>query len=190
MQLTEKDYSRFCVYWHQLPREKGQLLPARAAFNPTDMKTLLPFIFVLHAKAEMNLEVSLSGTALDVISLEPLTGKNYLDVCPPGELAMYWESLRVVREHPCGLTIVRDVKFRDGKGYRLKSITFPMLDASGYPSRILGLMASERAPRMDGKSPKGARISSNILAMDAIDVGAAIPPLFDDIKNLAKLKTR
>jgi hypothetical protein len=190
MRLEDADYNAFCDYWHQLPRAKGQLLPAKSALKPAEIKKMLPFIFILQAKENMMLEVRLTGTALDMLAVESLTGKNYLDICPPSEKEIYWEATCLMREHPCGFVALRDITFSNGKGYRLKSIVFPMLDQCDAPNFMLGLTMPNRFPEGDIDWTEEAAISSKLLEMEVVDIGAGIPVDFEKLAKSAGFQLR
>jgi hypothetical protein len=177
MELNDKDYTLFVDFWRNLPRDSGNILPYRLAVNPSLIKRLLPYLFIFRAKAEMVLEVRLSGTALDTLSEQPMTGRNYLDLCPESEKALYWHTLRLIREQPCGLMIVRDVMFPGGKINRLKSINFPMLDSDGLPTFVLGVTGSMRPSEMVHTNPSADRVSSALLKMEVINIGAGAPEI-------------
>lgn len=183
MTLTDKDYSLFSDYWHSLPRDQSSLLPKRSVMNPALITRLLPFVFMLHAKADMVLDVRLSGTALDAISMQPMTGRNYMDICPPNEKEMYWHTMKLVREQPCGLMILRDVMFRDGRVFRLRSLNFPMLDEEGEAVFLLGLMASERMQHRFDDAPAGESVSSALLKLEAIDIGNGMPAILQGVPD-------
>ena len=169
-------YDEFSAYWHSMSREDGHLVPSRKSVKPTEIKSILPHVFMSEIVGHMDVRVRLTGTFLDMISANRLTGMNYLDVCPEEERTIYWQLAQVITSLPCGHWMIRDVTFVDGKGFRLKQLIYPLRNRHGESNMVFGIMGTSRNAEVDGLKPMSV-IKSTILESKFLDVGAGIPEL-------------
>lgn len=174
MSLSQNDYITFLQYWKNLQEQSCALMPDRQLFRPAEIAILLPYIFMLEVKEPDILEVRIAGTALDSLSVEPMTGRNYLDVCPPHEREQYWGVMQLMIAHACGSMLTREVLFRDGQSYKMKSMKFPLLDEKGGRQFIAGLLGMDHPPH-EVQRPSGGVAKSTIIDQYFIDGGYGIP---------------
>lgn len=174
--FQEEMYDEFSAYWRNMPREGGHLLPSRKSIKPTEIKSILPHVFMSEIVGHMDVRVRLTGTFLDMISANSLTGMNYLDVCPESERPMYWQLTKMITGHPCAHWMIRDVTFVDGKGFRLTQLTYPLRNRRGESNVTFGIMGTSRNVEVDGRKEVGF-IRSTIIESRFVDVGAGLPAL-------------
>lgn len=174
MSLTQNDYLSFLQYWKQICDNSQTSIAARHLFKPDGIKALLPHIFLLEIREPEMLEVRIAGTTLDVLSKNTLTGQNYLDVCPPHERAMYWETLSALHGLPCGVVITREIIFRDKQVHVMKSFILPLIEEDTgrqYAVGLLGIVGAEEI----GKAPEGGVAKSSIVDRYYVDLGHGLP---------------
>ncbi len=166
-------FEAFRAYWMHLQREVGGV-PPRSAFDPNQIRDLLPFVSLIERRPPDELHVRLAGTAIDGFSPTPLTGRNFLDYCPPEDRQRYWDAATAIVQVPCGLSLKRDVTFRDGRTHKLSSCTLPMKDAVGEIQYLLTMTAMRR----DGTGslpPEGEYVAIRHYHAEFFDLGYGIP---------------
>ncbi len=169
-----KMVEEFTDYWHSLPKVEGTLMPSRDSLQPNKIKALLPHVFMSELTGDRQVVIRLTGTVLDMISAQNLTGMNYLDICPEDERDQYWDISKNVAYQPCAHWMVRDVTFVDGKGFRLEGVTYPMVARDPKNRMLIGIMGANRNTDFDGRTGVGF-IRSKIRESKFLDLGAGLP---------------
>lgn len=168
-------FEAFRAYWMHLKDEVGGV-PPRSALDPNKIRDLLPFVSLIERRPPDELHVRLAGTAIDGFSPTPLTGRNFLDYCPPEDKQRYWDAVTAIVQTPCGLSLKRDVTFRDGNTHELCSLTLPMKDALGE-LRYLLTMTAMRRDATGNLPPDGEYVAIRHNHSEFIDLGYGTPEL-------------
>lgn len=172
--INNADFDQFSAYWRLLQAEAEGPLPMRSQFDPSKILTLLPYVYLLEHKSREEMIVRLVGTALDEISAVSITGRNYFDVCPPEDIALYIEINDNLHALPCANLVVRDITYENGKSYRLSSMGFPMVNEEGMLTYTIGLMLPNRQFNSDEMDDGG--VSYSVLHdLTYIDIGFGLP---------------
>ncbi|TNE60844.1 MAG: PAS domain-containing protein [Alphaproteobacteria bacterium] len=168
------EFESFLAYWRSL-QAPDALVPSRVAFNPMQVRLMLPFVYMLELRAPDNLHVRLSGTALDGAMGRAMTGENYLDFCEPGDRAFFLGLAKEICGRPCGGRLVRRATFQDGKTHNMRQIGLPLSARDGEVKYIIGLM-SIRSDFLAGIQAPALYIRSEIRDVSYIDIGFGVPP--------------
>lgn len=172
--VSAANFDQFTAYWKTLQAEAEGPLPARSQFDPSQITTLLPHVYLLEHKSPEEMIVRLMGTALDEISGIPVTGLNYFDVCPPEDVSLYMEINERLHALPCASLVVRDITFENGKNYSLSSLGFPMANDEGKLAYSIGLMLPARQFKSDDMN-NGGVAHSVLRDLTYIDIGFGVP---------------
>lgn len=172
-QETLGKFEAFRAYWTHLQQEAGGV-PPRSAFNPNAVRDLLPYISLMERRAADDLHVRLAGTAIDNLSPTPLTGRNYLEYCPPEDKAQYLDAATAMVEVPCGFLLKRAVTFRDGHVHELSSLALPMKDAAGEIRYLLSITAV-KLDAAETQAPVGQYVAIRHIYSEYIDLGYGVP---------------
>lgn len=167
-------FDQLTQYWRGLQARADGAVPTRASFNPAEIVPLLPHIFLLERKSDSHLEIRICGTALDELTGVPVSGLNYLDVCPPDQSRIFKRVMHQVLAVPCGARLEREVTFKSGRSFVFRSQGFPLADADGIPRYYAGLLKSLR-PMTFEDMKNGPIIGSVFQKLDYIDLGFGIP---------------
>ncbi|MFC4347169.1 PAS domain-containing protein [Kordiimonas lipolytica] len=161
------------AYWLRLKEEAGGV-PKRSSLNPVLIRDILPHVFLIEQQGPENLLVRLSGTALDAISPMPMTGANYLDLCPPETRSFVWDTAAAVVNHPCGHRFKREATFQNGKAHEITTLSLPMVSEDGDCRYMVGVSAS-KTDLMPANLQPGRYVSVKILHSEFVDVGFGVP---------------
>lgn len=166
-------FETLLAYWHRLKEDEGGI-PRRSSLNPVAIRDLLPFIFLLERRAPDDLLVRLSGTALDAISPMPMTGANYLDLCPDETRPMIQSMAEKVVTHPCGHRFKREATFHNGKSHEITTLSLPMTSEAGECRYMVGVSAS-KTDLMPTNIEPGRYVAVKILQSEFVDLGYGVP---------------
>lgn len=161
------------AYWEHLRDAVGGV-PARLSLDPVGIRELLPFIFLVERRSHTDLYVRLSGTAIDSLSPVPMTGANYLDLCPAENRAFVADSAKAVCTHPCGHKLKRVVTFEDGTSHEVTTAALPMTDRDGNCSYLLGVMVS-RTDHLSALSKIAGNLDVKLMESEFFDIGFGVP---------------
>lgn len=167
-------FDQLTQYWHGLKARADGQLPKRSLFNPADIVPLLPNIYLLERINADQVDIRLCGTALDEITGVPLTGLNYLAICPPEDKPIYREVVHNMLAIPCGAVLEREVTFENGKIFHVRSQVFPLADPNGIPRFSIGLMVP-LAVMTVADTKNGPVLKSVLRRLDYVDLGFGMP---------------
>ncbi|WP_286828776.1 MULTISPECIES: PAS domain-containing protein [Kordiimonas] len=166
-------FEALLAYWLRLKEEEGGV-PRRSNLNPVAIRDLLPFVFLMERRAPDDLLVRLSGTALDAISPMPMTGANYLDLCPDETRDMVADMVTTVLTTPCGHRFKREATFQNGKSHEITTLSLPMTSEQGECRYIVGVSAS-KTDLMPTNIQPGKYVAVKVLQSEFVDLGYGLP---------------
>lgn len=178
-----RSFDGFHDYWNQLllarraierPEPGECLVPRRQDFDPMKVHRQLPHVYITEWRADHEMEVRLSGTALDDTAGRALTGSNYFDTVGPKEMPFFSGVIKAVVKQPCGMKMRRTVTLKDGSAYQLRSLSFPLADREGAVRYIVGMMNVIRDIPMS-TFEEAAHARSEVHDVTFIDIGAGVP---------------
>ncbi len=166
-------FAVFQNYYRRLASDAGGL-PRRTAFNPGEVKDLLPFIFIIEHRGEDDLYVRLAGTAIEqVLRLSP-TGQNYLDLVHPTERGFFRDTFAAMVAQPCGGFYRRVIALVNGDKHELQSKSLPFADRDGHVRYLIGLTSIRADVRLTHLDPP-VRDVSEITGFHYEDIGFGVP---------------
>lgn len=171
---VEAQFKKFTDYWELLQAEADGPIPAKSQLNPTQIASVLPYVYLLEHKSDDEMIMRLVGTSLDEIASHAYTGRNFFDFCPPEDVPLYKEVNKYRSLVPCGTKVVRDLTFENGKNYTLSSIGYPMADKDGALLYSIGVMIPHRHFAGD-EMDNGGVTRSVLRSLIYIDIGFGVP---------------
>jgi hypothetical protein len=163
---------RFAAQFHELQKQTGAIVPPRAAFQPSSMRKLLPYLAMLEVQGPEVILVRLVGTAIINRGRVDMTGKNLLDFYPPAERDWAMRHHLRMLKTPCGSTFLSREDFGDVANYT-EIVNYPLADEAGAARFILGIAVetSRRELLMRGDAQMQISAFSN---QRFLDIGAGI----------------
>ncbi|WP_262689811.1 PAS domain-containing protein [Kordiimonas aestuarii] len=173
----------FHAYWRRLAADAGGV-PSRLAFNPAELKDLLPFIFILERRSAEDIYVRLAGTAIEQVLRRAPTGGNYLDMCHPDERAFFRDAFTAMVDTPCGGFFRRELSLTTGEKQDLRSKCLPFKDREGHVRYLIGLTSIRADLRLTSYDPPVMDVSK-ITDFFYLDTGAGVP---ESVPPMPKIK--
>jgi hypothetical protein len=168
--------SHFAVgYWSRLRKGKGT--PDQADIDPKALKRLLPFVFLLDARAGDKLIYRLAGTTLCERYGGELRGRNFLSHWDPDSRSRLIELVRqaLVQRAPACLTSIGATE--DCRMVEIETVLMPITFGAGAPERFLGVaqVLTDVAP-LAGRTITFERLVSAALVQEEDGVISEQPP--------------
>lgn len=177
----------FYDFWLSLPRESGQIVPARRSLNPVDFKPLLPFFFLSEWKSETEIINKITGTKLDEKLGSNLTGFNVLKNYTKNKLEFYQHYWSTIKDQPCGAFLIRNVMFPNGKVFQMHDIHLPLNNKKGETVYFCGINESKEGFHSEDEKRLFELLNkSQIVKMELFDIGAGLPKIQPDINCFNK----
>ncbi|WP_020397849.1 PAS domain-containing protein [Kordiimonas gwangyangensis] len=166
-------FAVFQNYYKRLAADAGGV-PKRTAFNPSEIKDLLPFIFIIEFRSKDDLYVRLAGTAIEQVLRMSPTGQNYLDLVQEGEREFFREASANIMSVPCGGFFRRIVALSNGDKHELQSKCLPFADRDGRLRYMIGMTSVRADLRLTHYDPPVKDVSE-ITGFHYEDLGYGIP---------------
>jgi hypothetical protein len=166
-------FAVFQNYYRRLASEVGGV-PLRLSFNPSEVKDLLPFIFIIEHRSDDELHVRLAGTALEQMLRISPTGKNYLELVPPSERDFFREACAAYVRQPCGGFFQREIALTNGEKHEVQSNCRPFADRDGKVRYLIGMTAVRADLRFSHLDPPVDDVST-ITSFHYDDIGFGVP---------------
>jgi hypothetical protein len=163
---------RFAEAFGALQIKTGCLVPPRRAFNPSAMRTLLPYIALLETQDPETILVRLVGTAVINRGRVDMTGKNVLDFYPDGEREGARQHHFHMLNKPCGSTFFSREEF-DAVTTFTEIVNYPLADDSGNARFILGIAVETNRRELMLRGDSAMQISA-FTGQRYLDIGAGI----------------
>lgn len=130
----------FEAYWRSLPKEGS--LPQFSSFDPLEIATLVPFLFVVRVSEgkEVETKITLTGSEHDHISGTNFTGNDIRSFFEEEARAEALKSTIVLKEHPCGLLQISKAGFRRAKDSLVYLTVFPFISQDPNIFYIAGML--------------------------------------------------
>lgn len=161
------------THWFSLHRDG--LVPMRAAFDPTKVPHLLPFVTIYDLSVPETANLRLVGTdVVQSLGFDP-TGQCYLDIISPERRQSAYQGLLLPATHPCGMRVFVKNKFSGGREVLVETVCFPFErdDRSGRQLIFVG----QEVDKSDAKLRHQNLDIDDIDLIDRtfIDIGAGVP---------------
>jgi hypothetical protein len=178
--LKKLDYTnataRLIKFWEQLPRPKGQVCPKRSDFSTAQVNGTLPEIFVSEWVAPDELEIVQTGTVLDRLIGEDLTGAKIFEMTPAplreAERAYY----AALRDTPCAGMMTRSAPNRQGDHFYYRTLQLPLLGPYGEIRYFVGTGAVMNHDQLSLEIGNLRLGDLELVERHFFDIGAGLPP--------------
>lgn len=176
-------------YWSRLRRGTGT--PDQADIDPKALKRLLPFVFLLDARAGDKLIYRLAGTTLCERYGGELRGRNYLAHWDTESRKRLFEVLQqaLTERAPACLTSIGATE--DCRMVEIETVLMPITFGAGAPERFLGVaqVLTDVAP-LAGRYITFERLVSSALVREENGVISEQPPAPPPPDGGHRLQTR
>jgi len=162
-------------FWSGLPRPKGQVCPRRGDFSSALINRILSEVFLSEWRTEHDLVIIQSGTVLDRLIGEDLTGRNIFEMTPEPLRAVERNYYNVLRGMPCAGMITRSAPNRRGRHFYYRTLQLPLLDPFGDIHYFVGtgvVLDKEQLRSELGHDNFGA---TELVERHFFDIGAGLP---------------
>jgi len=162
-------------FWTSLPCPEGQACPKRADFSSAKVNGMLPEIFLSEWDGDQDLIIVQTGTILDRLIGEDLTGSNLFEMTPAplrGAERRYYEALR---DTPCAGMLTRSAPNRLDKHFFYRTIQLPLLDPFGDVCYFVGTGTVLDEAQIVAERGKIDLDESILVERHFFDIGAGLP---------------
>jgi hypothetical protein len=158
--------------WLRLPR--ADVVPARTAFDPCEIASILPIISLIERVAAEEWRVRLAGTELERRWGRTLAGLSYAEVLSAQAAEVTHCEFDAICRQPCGSWSLRRLDFRSGRRLQTETLRLPLRDKKGEVRLIVscsGELSHEAI--YDTDHPREV---VSVFEQEFFDIGAGIPP--------------
>jgi len=177
--LRSRRCARWSDYWFSLKSTVPDGIPTRAMFDPSRIVPLLPYILIHDLSVPDRSTLRLVGTGIvQRLGVDP-TGSNYLDLVEPGARANSHHHLLTTARHPCGMRLISEVRYRNGKITVAEALGFPLYNARTDSVMMMFLDDLVEQPQFHYAPPDQPFEVLRGYNREYIDVGFGVPNLVD-----------
>lgn len=162
-------------FWYDLPRTKGHVCPKRSDFSSALMNGTLPEVFLSEWNGDKDLIIVQSGTVLDRLIGEDLTGRNLFDMIPAPFRAPEHRYYEALRDTPCAGMLTRSAPNHQNKHTIYRTIQLPLLDPFGEVCYFVGTGAVLDAAQIIAEGGKIDVDEMELVERHFFDIGAGVP---------------
>jgi len=163
---------QFAQAFRALQQQTGALVPARRAFAPSAVRSLLPYVALLEMQGPDHIFVRLVGTAVINRSRVDMTGKNLLDFYPESDRDRARRHHIRMLQTPCGSTFLSREEFGSMTSFT-EIVNYPLADDAGKARFILGIAVETNRRELMLRGEAAMQISA-LLDQRYLDIGAGI----------------
>jgi len=168
--------TEFLDYW--LTLRAGREIPDRAAFDPVEVKHLLPFIVIQELIDPQTIRLRLVGTGVVSQYGQESTGRNYLEFVEPERRAKASEAIFLVRDHPAGMTVTLQSTTQDGGKILRQTIALPLEDAKDG-RKFVYFCSTRHHPSKLPPTEQAKLTVQSVAHRRYFDIGAGTPEFSD-----------
>lgn len=162
----------WAAHWWGLPRDG--LVPLRSAFDPLSVPALLPHMMITDLAEPGVVRIRLMGTAMVAsFGFDP-TGRDYLDLVAPERRAAALAGFTVPAGHPCGMRVLGENRYEDGRAMAVEALTFPFRRDDGAGMQLV-FVGSNVDTTLGPWPGLGRTTVFHVFERQFIDIGAGVP---------------
>lgn len=165
----------FLDYWRSLPCEAGCDIPRKSAFNPADVKKLLPCITIHERLGRCDMRCRLTGTAIDEMFGRNFTGINLFDLYDPADHDFFAGLHDNMLNIPCGSRAWRHVLMPDGEHFIIESLHLPMANDAGERIYLITLMLPQAEYAPEQTAAHETSMATLEKTVEYLDLGFGLP---------------
>ncbi|MEE8370868.1 MAG: PAS domain-containing protein [Sphingomonadales bacterium] len=173
---TSSIFDEFYAEWRALSKPKGQILPLRSALQPTRIKNLLPYFFLVEKTGQEVIVNKIIGTELDQRLGRNYTGSRVIDAYRPTQRRYLYDFYDCLANTPVGAHFTRKVTHEEGDSFMHDTLIFPLLAKDLEPRYFAGVATISKT---FDQTPAEARAKEYreafITSLEYLDVGAGLP---------------
>lgn len=159
-------------HWWSLPRDG--VVPLRSTFDPLSIPGLIPHMLICDLSEPGVVRVRLMGTGMvSSFGFDP-TGWNYLDLVAPERRAAAYEGFVIPAGHPCGMRVLGENRFENGKAMAVETLAFPFRRDDGTGMQLV-FVGSNIGTTLGPWPDLGRTASFHVFERQFIDIGAGVP---------------
>ena len=162
-------------FWSGLPCPPGQLCPKRADFSSAQVNGTLPELFLSEWENDQDLIIVQTGTVLDRLIGEDLTGTNVFEMTPAPLRDAERRYYKALRDTPCAGMLTRSAPNRLDKHFFYRTVQLPLLDPFGNVRYFVGtgtVLDEQELARELGRDRFDA---TELVERHFFDIGAGLP---------------
>lgn len=165
----------FLGYWQSLPCEAGCKIPRKSAFNPADIKELLPFITIHERMGRYEMRGRLTGTAIDAMFGANFTGVNLFDLYDKADHDYFAGLHDNMLGIPCGSRTWRRILMPDGEYFVVESLHLPLAGDAGEFIFLVTLMGPQQEFITSDSAPQEDSMVTLEKKIEYLDLGFGLP---------------
>lgn len=170
--LVAEDSLAWAEHWWSLPRDG--VVPVRSVFDPLAIPTLIRHMLICDLSEPGVARIRLMGTGMVAsFGFDP-TGWNYLDLVEPERRAAAYEGFAVPAGHPCGMRVLGENRYENGKTMAVETVAFPFRRDDGAGMQLV-FVGSNIDTTLGPWPDLGRTVSFHVFEREFIDIGAGIP---------------
>ncbi|EDP61682.1 hypothetical protein BAL199_18601 [alpha proteobacterium BAL199] len=159
-------------HWRSLPRDG--VVPLRSVFDPLNVPALIPHMMICDLSEPDVVRIRLMGTGMvSSFGFDP-TGRDYLDLVAPERRAAALEGFTVPAGHPCGMRVLGENRFENGKVMAVETVAFPFRRDDGAGMHLV-FVGSNIDTTLGPWPDLGRTTTFHVFERQFIDIGAGIP---------------
>lgn len=160
------------AHWWSLPRDG--VVPLRSVFDPLVIPKLIPHMLICDLSEPAIVRIRLMGTGMvSSFGFDP-TGWDYLDLVDSERRAAAYEGFVVPAGQPCGMRVLGENRFENGKRMAVETVAFPFQRDDGKGMQLV--FVGSNIDTTLGPWPDLGRASSfHVFDRMFIDIGAGVP---------------
>jgi len=162
-------------FWYDLPRAEGHVCPKRSDFSSALMNGTLPEVFLSEWSGDKDLIIVQSGTVLDRLIGEDLTGSNLFDMIPLPFRAAEHRYYEALRDTPCAGMLTRSAPNHQSKHTIYRTIQLPLLDPFGEVRYFVGTGAVLDEAQIIAEGGEIDVDEMQLVERHFFDIGAGLP---------------
>lgn len=135
---SSKATEQLIKFWSGLPCPEGQVCPKRSDFSSSQVNGTLPEVFLTEWQNADDLTIVQTGTVLDRMIGEDLTGTNVFEMTPEPLREAERDYYKALRDTPCAGMLTRSAPNRKGQHFYYRTLQLPLLDPFGNVRYFVG----------------------------------------------------
>jgi len=161
--------------WLALPRRAGSNIPAKADFNPMQLRRYLRASILYQRTKSGDVIIRVVGTRVEQLLGQFLTGKNILTQVPPENARAYELYFKNLSCQPCAGIVERPIHSPGGGSFLVKTAHLPLLDENGQATYFIGIAAASSLPKHFTDYRSAAVRAAHNLDISYVDIGLGVP---------------
>lgn len=162
-------------YWHDLPRENGQVCPTRGKFQLTEIAPHLDEVFLSNWHDPGQLIVMACGSKLVETLGEDITGKDIFTLSHLQSRPEQIDYYQHLRSTPCAGVLNRWGANMSERPFVYRTSQLPILGNDGGVNYFIGTGVIRSAKKVSDRLSEDTKVSVEHHEQVFLDIGAGVP---------------